>query len=131
MDLGRLAELSVGLAAFLGALFLLLKYKPWKNGNSHHSEVEEAGKVEREVWESFFKEEIRKDGEITRKSIREENESAIEDIRKLLESRVVSTPKDILEPILKDLKDTRHDLRGAISTAIANAYLQGRRDRDV
>ena len=75
MDLAKLAQLSVGLAAFLGGLWivLLIIKSIKKNGNGHSNR---AGERSTEEWEGRM-----------RKMHEESEERLMQDIRNLLNSR--------------------------------------------
>lgn len=91
-------SLGVG-GALLTALWLVLKYKPWKNNN---------------------------DGGL-RAIIREENEALMANIRQLMESRNMTVREKVTDPIIAAIEKSRHDMRNVVSEAIANAYRGARR----
>jgi flagellar biosynthesis/type III secretory pathway M-ring protein FliF/YscJ len=76
MDFSKLANLSVGLAAFLGGLWLVLqiiKLLKQRNGNNH---ANKAGERSTDEWEGKM-----------RDIARTANEEMMEDIRSLMETR--------------------------------------------
>lgn len=103
-------SIALGAAAVKLAQTILSKDK----GDGDNSK-RKSGDVDPAVWRA----------DITR-IIREENEDLMGDIRMLLEARAGSYVKEIKDPILTDLKETRHDIRSAMQEAIGRAYQMGK-----
>lgn len=58
--------------------------------------------------------------------VHKESENLMAHIRLLLEARLVVQESAIRDPILKDLKETRHDMRTAIQEGLSREYLRRR-----
>jgi hypothetical protein len=89
-------NVGVGGMLFLSALWLLLKYKPWKNGgNGGASRANSAGERDTQFWTDEIRKIVREEittafsnrNEGIRRIVHEENEDIMEDIRKLSDAR--------------------------------------------
>jgi hypothetical protein len=89
-------NVGVGGMLFLSALWLFLKYKPWKNGsNGGASRANSAGERDTQFWTDEIRKIVREEvlgalakrNEEIRKIVHEENEDIMEDIRKLSDAR--------------------------------------------
>lgn len=106
----------IGVAAgaiALGATGLRLAQTVIAKRNGDGSRRPESGKVDPAVWKADI-----------RAIVQDENEELMKDIRLLLEARTGMLIREIKDPILNDVKDIRHDLRNAISEALARAYFK-------
>lgn len=112
----------------LTALWLVLKYKPWRNGGSQQAHAPHplhplpqrgrdvsAGELDPAVWDARIQ-----------AIVHREIEGLMADIRALMESRNIIQREKLLDPIIAEIGKTRHDLRNAVSEAIARAYLESR-----
>jgi len=100
----------------LAALYLVLKMKPWErkngNGNGKHGIVgPKSGELDPEVWKAEI-----------RRIIQEENESLMNDLRLLLEARTGTLVKELREPLMKNIDDTRHTLANGMQTVVGAVY---------
>lgn len=120
LDPGAINNLGVG-GALLMALWLVLKYKPWKNGNSTvtAATAATAAATAAAVLDARI-----------RAIVCEENEALMADIRTLLESRNMIVREKVTDPIIAAIEKSRHDMRNVVSEAIANAYREGKRRSD-
>lgn len=123
------AYTNIGITGgLLTALWLVLKYKPWRNGGSQHPHPlhpphppptrgrdATAGELDPAVWDARIQAIVQK-----------EIEGLMADIRALMESRNIIQREKLLDPIITEIAKTRHDLRNVISEAIAKAYLESR-----
>jgi len=96
----------------LAALGMFLKYRPWErkngNGDGRHSK---AGDLDPEIWTAKI-----------RKIVQDENENLMRDFRLLLEARTGTLVKELREPIMENIDQTRHDLRNDMQTVIGTVY---------
>lgn len=117
-DPGAINNLGVG-GALLTALWLVLKYKPWKNGHGSKSgsgrSSSQAGELDPAEWDRRIQAIVQK-----------ETEALMADIRQLMEGRNIVQREKLLDPIINEIIKTRHDLRNVVSEAIAKAYLESR-----
>lgn len=126
------AYTNIGITGgLLTALWLVLKYKPWRNNDSHvlhlphssqpppgalvRSREASAGELDPAVWDARIQ-----------AIMQREIEGLMADIRALMESRNIIQREKLLDPILAEIVKTRHDLRNVVSEAIAKAYLESR-----
>lgn len=105
--------LALGAAGLRLAQTVIVK----KDGNGNRQQ--KSGKVSPEVWKADI-----------RKIIQEENEDVMADIRLLLDARIGAIRRELTDPILSDLKETRNSLRTALTEAIAQAAALGRGRRN-
>jgi hypothetical protein len=101
------------IAALIVVLFIV---KALRNGGKRNGK--RSGEMDPDVWKSFI-----------RQIVQEENERQMGDLRMLLEVRTGTLVKEIKEPMMKNLDDTRHDLRNAMQTAISSAHQLGKLER--
>lgn len=96
---------------FLKEMFAFLAKK--KNGNGDDKpKSQKSGDLDPAVWEAKFQ-------LMLQTTTDKGNERLMGDIRSLLESRTGMLVKEIKDPILDDLQTTRHDLRNAMQTTVA------------
>jgi hypothetical protein len=107
IDPGIFNNLGVG-GALLAALWLVLKYKPWKDDRASRA-IDASGEKSVEFWEKAIEEAVE------------------EGIKKAMAGRNEELRKNVTDIIIADLRSTRHDLRDAMQTAIASAYQLGKR----
>ena len=107
-------NVGVGGVLFLSALWMFLKFKPWErkngNGNGKHG-APKSGELDPEVWKAEI-----------RRIIQEENESLMNDLRLLLEARTGTLVKELREPLMKNIDDTRHTLANGMQTVVGALY---------